>query len=212
VPNESRRNEALIELHRAATGTLLPAARAGGDGGTLLRTEPCVALNWRLPSRSCSRPELQWLMPVPSCLTAPSPGLLDGKPRSLCQYSGRVLLIVNTASRCGFTRQYEGLEKLQDRFGGRGLTVLGFPSNDFGNQEPGSDKDIAQFCSMTYGVKFPMFSKTSVTGSGKHPLYADLSRISGVEPAWNFPQVSGRSRRQYDRVISGQCRCLNRLN
>jgi glutathione peroxidase len=64
--------------------------------------------------------------------------------------------------------------------------VLGFPSNDFGNQEPGSDKDIAQFCSMTYGVKFPMFSKTSVTGSGRHPLYADLSRISGVEPGWNF--------------------------
>lgn len=122
----------------------------------------------------------------PVLLDRTIPGLLDGKPRSLCEYSGRVLLIVNTASRCGFTRQYEGLEKLQDRFGARGLTVLGFPSNDFGNQEPGSDKDIAQFCSMTYGVKFPMFTKTSVTGSKKHPLYADLSRVSGVEPAWNF--------------------------
>jgi glutathione peroxidase len=122
----------------------------------------------------------------PALLDRTVPGLLDGKPKSLCQYSGRVLLVVNTASRCGFTRQYEGLEKLQDRFGRRGLTVLGFPSNDFGNQEPGSDKDIAQFCSMTYGVKFPMFSKTSVTGSGRHPLYADLSRISGVEPGWNF--------------------------
>jgi glutathione peroxidase len=122
----------------------------------------------------------------PVLLDRTIPGLLDGKPKSLCQYSGRVLLVINTASRCGFTRQYEGLEKLQDRFGARGLTVLGFPSNDFGNQEPGSDKDIAQFCSMTYGVKFPMFSKTSVAGSRKHPFYADLSRISGVEPAWNF--------------------------
>ena len=122
----------------------------------------------------------------PALLDRAIPGLLDGKPSSLCQYSGRVLLVVNTASRCGFTRQYEGLEKLQDRFGARGLTVLGFPSNDFGNQEPGSDKDIAQFCSMTYGVKFPMFSKISVAGGSKHPLYADLSRISGVEPACNF--------------------------
>jgi glutathione peroxidase len=106
----------------------------------------------------------------PVLLDRTIPGLLDGKPKSLCQYSGRVLLVVNTASRCGFTRQYEGLEKLQDRFGARGLTVLGFPSNDFGNQEPGSDKDIAQFCSMTYGVKFPMFSKTSVTGSRQAPV------------------------------------------
>jgi glutathione peroxidase len=122
----------------------------------------------------------------PTLLDRSIPGLLDGKPKSLCEFGGRVLLVVNTASKCGFTRQYDGLEKLQARFGARGLTVLGFPSNDFGSQEPGSDKDIAQFCSMTYGVKFPMFSKTAVKGAQRHPFYADLSRLTGVEPAWNF--------------------------
>ncbi|OYW29175.1 MAG: glutathione peroxidase, partial [Methyloversatilis sp. 12-65-5] len=122
----------------------------------------------------------------PTLLDRSLPGLLDGKPKSLCEFSGRVLLVVNTASRCGFTGQYEGLEKLQSRFGARGLTVLGFPSNDFGNQEPGRDEDIAQFCSMTYGVKFPMFSKTVVTGAQRHPFYADLTRLTGIEPAWNF--------------------------
>ena len=122
----------------------------------------------------------------PTLLDRSIPGLLDGKPRSLCEYSGRVLLVVNTASRCGYTGQYAGLEKLQDSYGKRGLTVLGFPSNDFGNQEPGSDKDIAEFCSMTYGVKFPIFSKTSVKGAQRHPFYADLAKASGSEPAWNF--------------------------
>ncbi len=122
----------------------------------------------------------------PTLLDRSIPGLLDGKPRSLCEFRGRVLLVVNTASRCGFTRQYDGLEKLQEKFGGRGLTVLGFPSNDFGNQEPGTDKEIAQFCSITYGVKFPMFSKTTVKGGQRHAFYADLARLSGVEPAWNF--------------------------
>lgn len=122
----------------------------------------------------------------PALLDRSIPGLLDGKPQSLCQYSGRVLLVVNTASRCGFTRQYAGLEKLQETYAGKGLTVLGFPSNDFANQEPGTDKEIAEFCSMTYGVKFPMFSKTSVRGAQRHPFYADLVKATGSEPAWNF--------------------------
>lgn len=122
----------------------------------------------------------------PKLLDHSIPGLLDGKPQALCKYAGRVLLVVNTASRCGYTGQYAGLEALQDRFGPRGLTVLGFPSNDFGNQEPGSDKDIAEFCSMTYGVKFPMFTKTAVRGAQRHPFYAELAKASGSEPGWNF--------------------------
>src|SRR3982750_673883 len=90
---------------------------------------------------------------------------LDGKPVRLQQYSGKALLIVNTASFCGFTPQYKGLEALYQRYRDRGLVVLGFPSNDFGAQEPGSSKDIADFCENTFGVKFPMFTKTRVTES-----------------------------------------------
>lgn len=122
----------------------------------------------------------------PALLDRSIPGLLDGKPRSLCEFSGRVLLVVNTASRCGYTGQYAALEKLQETYGPRGLTVLGFPSNDFGNQEPGSNKDIAEFCSMTYGVRFPMFSKTAVKNEPREPFYSDLIKATGSAPAWNF--------------------------
>jgi len=122
------------------------------------------------------------------------PALLDrefnrlqtGKPESLCQYRGKVLLIVNTASYCGYTRQYEGLEALYRKFKDRGLVVLGFPSNDFGAQEPGSNKEIAEFCRLTYGVEFPMFEKSSVTSLRTNPLYADLLARTGQAPKWNF--------------------------
>ncbi|MGD9916276.1 MAG: glutathione peroxidase [Rhizobiaceae bacterium] len=99
---------------------------------------------------------------------------LDGSPSSLGDYAGRVLLVVNVASKCGLTRQYEGLEALYRRYRDRGFTVLGFPSNDFMGQEPGTNAEIAEFCTSIYGVDFPMFEKISVTGSGKHPLYATL--------------------------------------
>jgi glutathione peroxidase len=112
--------------------------------------------------------------------------LQDEKPQSLCQYAGKVVLVVNTASYCGFTSQYEGLEALYARYASRGLVVLGFPSNDFGEQEPGNSKEIADFCYNTYGVKFPMFSKTSVTGPQANPLHAELARITGTAPKWNF--------------------------
>ena len=112
--------------------------------------------------------------------------LQDEKPQSLCQYSGKVLLVVNTASYCGFTDQYKGLEALHSKYKDRGLVVLGFPSNDFGNQEPGDGKQIAEFCSNTYGVKFPMFAKTSVRGDNANPLFAELSKASGTRPKWNF--------------------------
>ena len=114
------------------------------------------------------------------------PRLQDEKPQSLCQYSGQVVLVVNTASYCGFTKQYKGLETLYATYKDRGLVVLGFPSNDFGSQEPGSSKEIAAFCANTYGVKFPMFGKSHVRGEGANPLYAELIKASGTTPKWNF--------------------------
>jgi len=112
--------------------------------------------------------------------------LQTGKPESLCQYRGKVLLIVNTASYCGYTHQYEGLEAMYRKYRDRGLVVLGFPSNDFGSQEPGSNKEIAEFCRLTYGVQFPMFEKSSVTSLQTNPLYAELRADTGQVPKWNF--------------------------
>ena len=122
----------------------------------------------------------------PALLHQTFPGLQDGKPRSLSQYRGKVLLVVNTASYCGFTSQYDGLEKLYAKLKDKGLVVVGFPSNDFGQQEPGSDKEIADFCRLTYDVKFPMFSKTSVAGARANPFYRDLAQRTGKTPQWNF--------------------------
>ena len=122
----------------------------------------------------------------PDVLQHTVPRLQDEKPQSLCQYTGKVVLVVNTASYCGFTGQYKGLESLYSRYQGRGLVVLGFPSNDFGRQEPGSAKEIAAFCENTFGVKFPMFSKTEVLGRQAHPLYRQLAARTGEAPGWNF--------------------------
>jgi glutathione peroxidase len=111
---------------------------------------------------------------------------LDGKPADLAQYKGTVSLVVNVASKCGYTPQYEGLEKLHRELSGKGFTVLGFPSNDFGGQEPGTPQEIATFCKLNYDVTFPMFSKlVTERGPDQSPLYAFLGR-SGNLPAWNF--------------------------
>jgi glutathione peroxidase len=112
--------------------------------------------------------------------------LQDEKPQSLCQYAGQVVLVVNTASYCGFTSQYKGLEALHAKYKDKGLVVLGFPSNDFGSQEPGSAKEIAEFCTNTYGVKFPMFAKSHVRGDEVNPLHAELIKATGTTPKWNF--------------------------
>ena len=118
------------------------------------------------------------------------PALLDRtldtiheQPQSLCQYQGKVLLVVNTASECGYTPQYEGLEALYRKYRERGLVVLGFPMNDFGGQEPGSNKEIASFCVNQYAIDFPMFAKS---GLKTNPLFADLAKATGQAPRWNF--------------------------
>jgi len=111
--------------------------------------------------------------------------LQDEAPQDLCQYAGKVVLVVNTASYCGYTKQYEGLEKLYAKYSPRGLVILGFPSNDF-KQESASTKEIADLCYNTYGVKFPMFAPTVVTGANANPLHAALARQTGQQPKWNF--------------------------
>ena len=111
--------------------------------------------------------------------------LQDEAPQDLCQYAGKVVLVVNTASYCGYTKQYEGLEKIFAKYSGRGFVVLGFPSNDF-TQESGNAKEIADLCFTTSGVKFPMFAKSAVKGPEANPLHASLAKITGNEPKWNF--------------------------
>lgn len=113
---------------------------------------------------------------------------IDGSPATLGDYKGKVLLVVNVASQCGLTPQYAGLEKLYEAKRGQGLEILGFPANNFGAQEPGTEAEIASFCSTNYGVTFPMFSKISVKGEDQHPLYAALTAYDGTpkDISWNF--------------------------
>lgn len=113
---------------------------------------------------------------------------INGIPQKLADYKGKVALLVNVASECGFTPQYEGLQKLYEEYSGKGFTVLGFPCNDFGRQEPGTDDQILEFCSATWGVRFPLFSKLAITGAEPAPLYKYLQQESPVKSAvkWNF--------------------------
>jgi glutathione peroxidase len=121
----------------------------------------------------------------------PSLHALDGAPTSIGDYRGKALLVVNVASKCGLTPQYEGLERLQKTYGDKGFTVLGFPCNQFGEQEPGSSEEIATFCSATYGVTFPMFEKVEVNGEHRHPVYNELTAFPDSDGEagdiqWNF--------------------------
>lgn len=133
-----------------------------------------------------------WASPAhaacPAVLAHTLPRLQDERPVNLCEHAGKVVLVVNTASQCGFTPQYKALEALSERYRARGLVVLGFPSNDFGGQEPGANTEIAEFCENQFAVRFPMFAK-SVVRPGKgamNPLYTALARKSGATPEWNF--------------------------
>ena len=146
-----------------ALGAWLPSAHAQKAAGATPSTAACPAL-----------------------LNHVFPRLQDEKPQNLCQYAGKVVLVVNTASKCGFTPQYEGLEALHGKYGPRGLVVLGFPSGDFGGQELNDSKEIAEFCFNTYGVKFPMFGKSSVKGAAANAMYVQLAASTGKAPAWNF--------------------------
>ena len=133
---------------------------------------------------------------------------LNGKPESLSAYSGKVVLAVNVASRCGFTPQYAGLQVLQNRYADRGFTVLGFPSNQFFHQEPGTAEQIQEFCSLNYGVTFPLFAKLDVKGEGQHPLYSLLSETAddagkAGNVSWNFEKfLVGRDGRVVRRFRS----------
>ncbi len=133
---------------------------------------------------------------------------LNGKPESLSAYSGKVVLAVNVASRCGFTPQYAGLQALQNRYADRGFTVLGFPSNQFFHQEPGTAEQIQEFCSLNYGVTFPLFAKLDVKGEGQHPLYSLLSETAddagkAGNVSWNFEKfLVGRDGRVVRRFRS----------
>jgi glutathione peroxidase len=148
----------------------------------------------------------------PALLQHSFPRLQDEKPQNLCQYAGKVLLVVNTASKCGFTPQYEGLEALHAKYGPRGLVVLGFPSGDFGGQELNDGKAIADFCFNTYGVKFPMFGKSRVSGAAANPLYVQLARATGQTPGWNFHKYlvgrDGRALGSYDSNVTPESATL----
>jgi glutathione peroxidase len=149
--------------------------------------------------------------PCPALLNHSFARLQDGKAQSLCQYSGRVILMVNTASYCGYTGQFEGLEALNARYAARGLVVMGFPSNDFRQEDPDATK-TAEVCFNTYGVKFPMFTETRVRGRQAHPLFAELARRTGAQPSWNFNKYlvgrDGRALAHFESLVAPDNRQL----
>jgi len=158
-------------LHKTIFNALLFALLVTGHAASAADTKPAT------PASSAAE--------CPSVLRYTVDRLQDEKPQNLCQYAGQVVLVVNTASFCGFTPQYKSLEALYDKYKGKGLVVLGFPSNDF-SQEPANNQKIADFCENTYGVKFPMFTKTTVRGSDASPLFKQLTQITDTSPKWNF--------------------------
>jgi glutathione peroxidase len=138
--------------------------------------------------------------------------LTGGKAQSLCQFEGRVVLVVNTASQCGYTGQYEGLQALHKKYAASGLVVLGFPSNAFGGQEPGGNKKIAEFCQANFGVTFPVFAKVETTPLRNDPVFAGLVRASGAEPKWNFHKYlvdrSGKTVESFESGVEPQSSVL----
>ena len=180
-------------------------------GASLVMALLAALLGFSLESAQASPPSTSNAAACPALLNHTFDRLQDEKPQSLCQYAGKVVLVVNTASFCGFTSQYKGLEALNTKYKDQGLVVLGVPSNDF-SQEKGSNKEIAEFCESTFGVKFPMFTKTQVTGEGAAPLFKQLTAQTGQKPRWNFHKYligrDGKVIDQYNSMIGPESKTL----
>ena len=181
----------LVDLHRISSAALPQARVALSVASTDRRTEAPSTSATGGGSPAVDTPAVRLALDpgaadCPPVLRHTFNRLQTGEPQSLCQFRGKVLLVVNTASFCGYTSQYEGLEALYRKYRDRGLVVVGFPTNDFGSQEPGTNKEIAEFCRTTYGIQFPMFEKTSVGRLDANPFYATLIEQSGQRPRWNF--------------------------
>lgn len=177
-PAPAAGRDAAFAMDAAPAGPM-PPGRPSPQRRALLLGGAAAALGWPLTATAAGPAA------CPSLLNHRIPRLQDEQPQALCQYAGKVLLVVNTASRCGYTGQYADLERLHQRLSARGLVVLGFPSHDF-RQELGSNAEVAAFCESTFGVRFPLFSPTRVRGPQAHPFYAELARRGGGAPAWNF--------------------------
>lgn len=175
-----------------------------------MRLSCLPALSLAVLLTSCTAPAAPASQTSPAAAAPAAASVLDHDYRALASrqtvnlaqaHAGQVLLVVNTASKCGFTSQYEGLEALHQQFSPRGFAVIGFPSNDFLGQEPGSEEQIAEFCTLTYGVRFPMYEKVVVTGPQATGLYRQLTAATGVAPGWNFHKYvigrDGRVRAQF---------------
>jgi glutathione peroxidase len=158
-----------------ALAMALTAPARAADPAPKAASDPVAAAAAPAPGADC-----------PELLRLTFNSLQTGQPQPLCPYKGKVLLIVNTASYCGYTGQYEGLEALYRKYRDRGLVVLGFPSNDYGAQEPGTNKEIADFCRTTYGIEFPMFEKAAGVRVAANPLYVQLIGKTRQAPQWNF--------------------------
>lgn len=171
LPCKRRARAALSTAAGLVVAAAAAAAAPAADAAT-----PVVA----------AAPQTTGVEACPPLLRHVLPRLQDEQPVDLCRFAGRVLLVVNTASQCGYTPQYRALEALHRRFEAHGLVVLGFPSNDFGGQEPGSNAEIADFCTNQFDVRFPMFARSPVRGAAANPLHAGLTARSGQPPGWNF--------------------------
>lgn len=182
------------------TGTSLPWKRGGSAGAVAL-----LALALNLPCRAAEKEDEKVTMPSIYDISVKT---IDGEETTLAEYRGKVMLIVNVASKCGFTGQYDGLQKLYERYKDKGLVVLGFPANDFLRQEPGTNAEIKQFCSTKFNVTFPMFAKITVKGDDIHPLYRHLTEPdtnpnSPGKISWNFNKfLIGRDGQVADRFGS----------
>jgi len=202
--------EELISIHRNASMEPVPShpARASGGMNKVALDRPPAIPAFPLAVSNEARE-------CPALLRYSFTPLQGGAAQSLCQYRGKVVVVVNTASDCGYTPQYEGLEALHRKYREHGLVVVGFPSNDFGGQEPGTNKQIAEFCRTAYGVQFPMFEKPTGAKLADNPLYSQLASITGKVPRWNFHKYvidrTGQRVRSFDSAIEPQSRELVRL-